>query len=500
MDRRTFLQRAGLAGGALLAGGVLAACSDDDEPGGAPRTTGGGGGSTTTTTPAGSILDSPASSAPIDHVVVVMMENRSFDHWLGWLSRDDAWLDAGRRAYGADFSVTAELDQTYPGPSGDVATAHLLDLLGGGNPWRGCGYGDPGHGWKHGRAQRDGGFLDPESRNDAFALGYYLGDDLPFTSRLARRFTVCDQSHASVLGPTYPNREYLHSAQSGGNKSNDFPESADGFGWETIWDRLDRAGVEAGYYYTDLPTLALWGPRLSDRVHPVDDYFGRCEEGTLPAVTFVDPGFLGGSRTDNHPHGDVRAGEAFQRDVFAAFARSPHWERGLFVLTYDEWGGFFDHVAPPRLDDDRASTVDEEDFGQAGFRVPTVLASPYARPGSIDHRQYDHTSILRFLEWRFLGAPAEGPLGDGWWLTARDRTARNIGATLVEQPTTELGLDLDVAIDPPSPECAPDHEEEATPAAWVPEQHSFEHDLHAGHFERLGYQPKVSLMAQGWTF
>ena len=79
------------------------------------------------------------------------------------------------------------------------------------------------------------------------------------------------------------------------------------------------------------------------------------------------------------------------------------------MLTYDEWGGFFDHVAPPILPDLRASANDEENFGQAGFRVPTVLASPYARPGFVDHTQYDHTSILRFLEWRFLGAPPRGP-------------------------------------------------------------------------------------------
>ncbi len=482
-----------------MASGLLGACSDDGDDGsGAPRrstTTGPG----RATAPAGSILDSPASSSPIDHVVVVMMENRSFDHWLGWLSTDEAWLDAGKSAYGADFGVTAQLQQSFPDPTGkDMATGHMLDVLAGGNPWRGCGHPDPGHGWVSGRAQRDEGFLSEGSRNDIFALGYYLGDDLPFTSRLARRFTTCDRWHASILGPTYPNREYLFSAQSGGNMSNDFPTSPDGFTWDTIWDRLAKAGVETGYYYTDLPVTALWGSRLGGITKPVDDYFSRCEEGTLPAVTFVDPGFLDDTRTDNHPHGDIRAGEAFVRDVFAAFARSPHWESGLFVLTYDEWGGFFDHVAPPVLPDDRASTDDATNFGQAGFRVPSVLASPYARPGSVDGRTYDHTSVLRFLEWRFLGAPAEGPGkdGDDWFLTMRDRNAENLGISLVETPTTELDLDLDVEIAAPSPGC---EEGEAEGLAWTPEPHSFATAYHEGHFERMGYRPEPTGMARQWV-
>src|SRR4029077_15659135 len=199
----------------------------------------------------------------------------------------------------------------------------------------------------------------------------------------------------------------------------------DGFPWPTIFDRLTAAGVSWGYNYTDLPPTAARGPRPLPQLTPLDQYFQRCEQGQLPHVTVVDPGFLNGTRTDNHPHGDIRAGEGFVRDVFAAFARSPHWRNGLFVLTYDEWGGFYDHVTPPIVPDDRASTVDADNFGQAGFRVPTVLASPYVKPGFVNHRRYDHTSILRFLEWRFLGAPPEGPGqdSDSWYLTLRDRTA-----------------------------------------------------------------------------
>lgn len=163
-------------------------------------------------------------------------------------------------------------------------------------------------------------------------------------------------------------------------------------------------------------------------------------------MTFLDPPYLPWWQADDHPHADPRAGQRFLRDVFRAFATSPHWERGLFVLTYDEWGGFFDHVRPPLLPDPLAGPDEFGfDYAQSGFRVPTVMASPYARPGYVDHRTYDHTSIARFLEWRFLGAPPEGP-GTGaapWALSLRDRYANNLGASLAaEDPDPEL-FDLD---------------------------------------------------------
>jgi len=455
--------------------------------------------------PPGSILDQPASEAPIDHIVIVMMENRSFDHWLGWLAEDAAYLSAGLSRYGAGFTVDGQQHQTYPSAGGPVATEHLLTMLGGAgeDPYRGCGHNDPGHGWTQGRAQRDGGFLAVGSNNDQFATGFYVGDDLPFTSQLAKRFAICDHSHASILGPTYPNREYLFAAQSFGRKNNS--TDPNGFPGDTIWDRLTAAGVSMKSYYTDLPVLALWGSRMAPFFHKIDDYFADCAAGTLPTVSFVDPGFLTGSRTDNHPHGDIRSGERFVRDVFAAFLRSSHYQRGLAVLTYDEWGGFFDHVAPPIFVDDRASAVDADNFGQAGFRVPTVLASPYAPRGSVDHRVYDHTSILRFLEWRFLGAPPEGTGGAaGWSLTSRDRNALNIGASLITTPDLAIDIDLDVAIDPPSPVCAGEGATVGLVAASgdplpVGDKHSLEEAYDDGYFERVGVDTTPSPMAASWV-
>lgn len=485
-DRRQFLKTAGLATGAMASGLLLGDCASSR-----PRSRG----RTSSPEP---LLDRPASSSPIDHVVIVMQENRSFDHWLGWLAADHDYVDGGRRRYGGGFAIDGRQHQRFRGPHGPVATDHLPTMAGEANPWRGCGHPDPGHSWDEGRAERDHGFLSRGSGNDDFALGYYRGDDLPFTCQLAKRFMVCDRSFASVLGSTFPNREYLHSAQSGGLKDNTLPP-ATGFGWETIWDRLRKAGVSAGYYSTDLPVTFLWGPRLAPISHKVDEYFERAKAGTLPQVSMVDPGFLSGSRTDNHPFGDIRAGERFARDVFAAFAASPHWRHGAFFLTYDEWGGFFEHVKPPTFADDRASAVDAENFGQAGFRVPTIVASPYAPRGSVDHRRYDHTSILRFLEWRFLGAPAEGPGGrQRWWLTTRDRHAANLGRALVTVADRDLGFDTNVQIGSPSAACP--GEAGGLGAAYHPDPRGpFDDALDRGTVEAAGADPTPSAMAGRWV-
>ena len=148
--------------------------------------------------------------------------------------------------------------------------------------------------------------------------------------------------------------------------------------------------------------------------------------------------------------------QRFLHAVFSAFARSPQWHRGLFVVTYDEWGGFFDHVAPPVVADDRASKVDAREL--RADRVPGAdrarVAVRAARATS-DSTQYDHTSILRFLEWRFLGAPPAGvdATNGRWYLTKRDRAAHNLGNSLVTAADPELDFELDGPIPIPSDGC-----------------------------------------------
>jgi phospholipase C len=445
MERREFLKAAGLIAGAVTIGGgagVLTACSGKSP---APEFD--------------SMLNHSAKDSKIDTVVIVMMENRSFDHYLGWMADDDEYLEAGRRRYGKDFHVRANNKVSYRDPTGlEIQTAHLTSSINEPVPFRGCDHPVPGHGWNTGRAQRNHGFIGRDTGNDQFALGYYEQEDLAFYREMVKRFHTCDRWHSSLLAGTFPNRQYLHSATSEGRKEDPVPLEIGLYHAETFWDRLVRAQVPARYYYSDLPVLTLWGPRMYDLIATADEYFQDAEAGQLPAVTMVDPPFRGELRADDHPQGDIRIGQRFVREVFKAFTESPQWETGMFILVYDEWGGFFDHHGTDKFADERASLIDVEDFGQGGFRVPAVVASPYVQPGSVDHILYDHTSIMRFLEWRFLGAPAHGPAGGAknWWLTERDHNAENIGRVLsADKPDPELHFDVDLELQFFSPECTP---------------------------------------------
>jgi phospholipase C len=405
------------------------------------------------------LLDRPAAEAPIDTVVVVMLENRSFDHLLGWMADDHDYLEEGKKRHGADFHVIGSTHERYRAPDGkDHPTRNVLALETV-DPLRGCSYHGPGHTWKNGRVQRDDGFLAQGSGNDDYAITYFDGSTFPGHRAVAEHFTVLDRYHASLLGPTFPNRQYLHSAQSEGRKSDPGPLTTGIYKAETIWDRLAAAGVPATYYYTDLPLLRLWGTRMKPYIAPLDQYFEQAATGTLPRVSMLDPSFTGPLRADAHPQGNVFLAVAFFAHVLDALMRSPQWSRSMFVLAHDEWGGFYDHVPPPVLPDDRSSHRDADNFGQAGFRAAAALISPYAAGNAVDHTVYDHTSILRFLEWRFLGAPASGPGRDSgkWWLTKRDRFANPLGQTLLAKPVSVEVPDSLVHPGPTSgvtPECA----------------------------------------------
>lgn len=376
-------------------------------------------------------LGSPAD-APVDTVVVVMMENRSFDHYLGWM----------KRAEGTQDGLTY-LD--------DAGTAHPTTHWA--PDYKGCGHLDPGHGWNHGRVQLapDGvkdasGFIREGSRNDDFALGYYTADDLPVWKALTEQATIFDHYFTAVLTSTYPNREYMHAASSGGRKGNSFPSNPIvGFQETTIWDRCIEAGVDWAYYYSNLPVIGLYGERLTlrhpHRVRHISSYYADAAAGRLPNVCFVDPFFVApeGLANDDHPHADVRLGQHFLADVIGAFQESPQFARGALFVNYDEWGGFFDTVVPGRAADDLASDDLAEDFAQRGFRTPATVVSPYAPRGAIARKDYDHTSILRFIEWRFGFAP----------LTARDAAARNIGEVLDFEMTPNLDPVVPPYVSPP---------------------------------------------------
>ncbi|HYP47259.1 MAG TPA: alkaline phosphatase family protein [Thermoleophilaceae bacterium] len=408
LSRRDFLERsayaAGLAGMASIpAGTILAEAAEASHRGsGLPR----------------------PRNVPIDHFVILMMENRSFDHYFGWL---------GGRA-------DASTHESYPNPAGQYVSTRPASTLGtGGVQYKGCGLPDPGHGWNSGRAQLLGGFLAEGSENDEFALTYYERGELGFIHEAARKYTLYDRYFCSVLGPTWPNRFYKWSAQSGGLKRNTIAPG--GNNWETIFDRALKHGLSVRYYYSDLPFAALFGGRSTPWLAPITQYYEDAAAGKLPNIAIVDPPFKDGSggdglSADEHPLGDVRLGQAFQADVAGAFVKSANYRRGAMFVVYDEWGGFYDHVRPPRVPDDRASADLNEDFGQMGFRIPAIAISPYSRNlrprrrrrtrhgdwewsrrWRVDHGRYGHESILSFISYRFgLG-----------YLNKRHRYATNIG-------------------------------------------------------------------------
>jgi phospholipase C len=350
-------------------------------------------------------LPSPRN-IPIDTFVVLMMENRSFDHYLGWMPNAD-----GRQA-----------GVTYLDVEGKPQATHRLTP-----EYQGCGHPDPGHGWESGRVQFNNGKVDgwlkEGSDTDEFALGYYEKGDLGFIQDATTGATTFDRFFCSLLGSTFPNREYMWAAQSYGMIDNSLPAAEGGFPYETtLFAAVERAGGTVGYYFNDLPAAALWGPTGFQRASRVEEYYAACQSGTLPNLVYVDPPFKDGGggdgmSADEHPHGDVRLGQAYMSDVVHAFMESPHWERGAIFVVYDEWGGFFDHVRPPRVPDIRNSRKLEEDFGQMGFRIPALVLSPYARRGHVDHGTYGFESIIKFIRYRF-GQKA---------LTRRDAYARNIG-------------------------------------------------------------------------
>jgi phospholipase C len=247
------------------------------------------------------------------------------------------------------------------------------------------------------------GFL-RDTANDIYSIGYYGEKDIPFYAALARHYTTCDRYFPSILGPTFPNRIFLHAAQTD-RLSNTAALST----LPTIWDRLVAAGVSANYYFSNLPFLALWGAKYVGISRPYVDFLAQAALGTLPAVSFVDPIYTvldDGTGNDDHPHADIRKGDRFLYDTFQAVARGPKWANTVFIVNFDEWGGFFEHVPPPRAV--APNNVDPDLVnGKAllGFRVPTVIASPFTfGDGStprISNWTFDHTSVLKLIEWRW---------------------------------------------------------------------------------------------------
>ncbi|RQR44161.1 MULTISPECIES: alkaline phosphatase family protein [unclassified Burkholderia] len=333
-------------------------------------------------------LPDPASSG-IDHIVLVTMENRSFDHFMSWV----------------------------PGAEGMPANRQFRDAFGGTNApfplsanpaygYQACAYHDPNHTYQGARTQlaageMNGWLLTPGTsltQGDLLPIGYYTSADLPFFSAAASSYTIGDFYFSGVLTNTFPNRLYLHSGAT--DRLTDTPDNSS---LRTIWDNLSDAGIGCSYYYHDVPFTALYGTRYLGISHAFADFLANAAAGTLPPFCMVDPVFAGelqGASADDHPHADIRDGQAFLNQVYDALRTSPTWNRTLMIVVYDEWGGFLEHAVPPIRPISNNELALGND-GKLGFRVPLALLGPRVRAGSVTRYPFDPSSIHALLQWRF---------------------------------------------------------------------------------------------------
>jgi len=323
-----------------------------------------------------------AASSRIKHIVVCMMENRSFDHFLGWLPNANG-MQAGL---------------SYVDSSGVSHPTHNLAP-----DWTGCGFNDPDHSYTGGRTEIDHGKMDGFMQTpsaDTYCIGYYEESANQFLPQFARNFTTCDMYFPSILAPTFPNRIFQLCG-----RTDRLGDSLDPCLYPTMFDHCTLAGVSSKYYYGNVPFLTLFPIDLLIYTNPFSAFLSDCANGTLPAVSFVDPKFtlLLNTANDNHPESDIRNGDAFAAQVYNAVATSPLWDSTVLVLNYDEWGGFFEHVSPPRAlapNDTDPDLIDGEAL--LGCRCPSIIASPWTlgTPSNptVNHTVFDHTSVLKMIE------------------------------------------------------------------------------------------------------
>ncbi|HEX2849069.1 MAG TPA: alkaline phosphatase family protein [Acidimicrobiales bacterium] len=343
----------------------------------------------------------------IDHFVVLMQENRSADTYLGHLS-----------AFDPTSGFQPEPATGNPDPTDPTRTIRPFhkDRL--------CEVADLDHSWNGTHREWDGGRMDGFTAANAVtadptgsrSMGYYDQRDLPYYYALYNTFATSDRQFASVLSQTFPNRFYLLAGTSFGHIRNDFPAGAGDFDVPTIFQRLDGAGVSWRIYFSQIAfglEFKYVRDHAAGHVFPISQYYADAATGQLPSVSFVDPVFVGpaDAETDEHPPSNVQVGEKFSADVIDALMHSPDWPTSALIHTYDEHGGFYDSVAPPRAPapDDIAPMLQPGDapggFDRLGVRVPIAVVSPWSRPHFVSHVARDHTAVLKLIETRYGLAP-----------------------------------------------------------------------------------------------
>ena len=411
-----------------------------------------------------SVRPAPADAAAanldkIDHLVVLMQENRSFDHLLGYLSHPRHGLP-GRRRAGLDIPNGLTGDESNPlrpGSPGVRVAAYpdAVELFDRQIPAAAVPY-SPHHEHAHVVRQIDkgtmGGFaLDLAERypniDPQLTMSFYTGAQLPVFDALATQYAICDEWFCSHPGPTQPNRFCTLSGHT--PVLDNFPLDDPIYAYlrmPTIFDVLTEAGVDWVYYEGDVGFLRMFDRYRLDARHVVgfDDpqhgFRRRAELGLLPPVTFIDPNFADipptATANDDHAPADLRLGQRLVSDIYETLRTSPGWitdDGGtLLLITYDEHGGFFDHLAPPGTPEsdlpDPVPPIHPDGEPFYGPRVPTFAIGPFVRPGAVDSTVYDHTSIIATILRRFVGEfPAE--------LGPRPALANHVGRLLeLDQP------------------------------------------------------------------
>jgi phospholipase C len=398
-------------------------------------------------------------SDPIQHVVVLMMENRSFDHLLGGMSRIDPRVDGVRPANpyvnkapdgrpftqqpGAAWVVPRDLNHELDGTLEELGTAS-----------------NPMSGFVSSYVKR---YPDATDAELSQVMAYFeFGetpeqDTLPVLHRLAREFGVCDHWFASMPGPTWQNRFFVHSGTSLGHTtmpSRSDPGAMHLYYQETIFDRLSDARIDWKIFHDGIPQsivlTRLLTRYLTFRGYGDMDEFYTAASGppeAFPHYAFIEPRYVGAEENDQHPPADVRHGETLIANVYNAIrANEALWNATLLVLTSDEHGGFYDHVAPPMTVAPDSHTA-EWTFDRLGVRVPTILVSPWIERGVIP-TVFDHTSLLRYLceKW---GLP---PLGTRMQAEAGTKRANSFAQELTKRtfPRTDTPPTLVAPTIPPS--------------------------------------------------
>jgi phospholipase C len=361
---------------------------------------------------------------PIETIVVLMQENRSFDHYFGHFGQYANRGDVESAPASASNPERVGAGPAGGGPSHDWQHAQHM-----------C-FADTNHEWDGSHAEYDDGKMDGfyQANQGDRAMWWYDQREIPYYYALAKEFGIGDHYFCSLLGPTWPNRMYLYAATSFGQSANTFA-NIDAFPFPqsdaVVLDELDKRHVDWKLYTAGGPpgVTTVLGVTLPVRygrnvLSTMDDFFADAAAGKLPPVAFLDADFTqtgSPDGQDEHPPSDVQIGQRFTSTIVRALFASPQWNKLAFFMMYDEHGGLYDHVPPPKAcaPDDKPP-IDKDGkrvdgaFDRYGIRVPFLVISPYAKRGYVSHGVYDHTSILRFIQAKHR-LPA---------LTARDANAQ----------------------------------------------------------------------------